>query len=79
MKSEPTISIQIFVPESGRIYAGSKQTIKHRAVPDQNLLRSIGDLEVSAYGITIAPKHYPAKVCDQTLFFCQGPTLKSSW
>ena len=48
MKSEPTISTQKFVSERSRIYAGSKQTIKHRAVLSQNLLWSSGDWEVSA-------------------------------
>ena len=48
MKSEPTISTQKFVSERGRIYAGSKQTIKHQAVPGQNLLGSSGHWEVSA-------------------------------
>ena len=48
MKSELTISNQKFVSERGRIYAGSKQTIKHRAVPGQNLLGSSGDWEISA-------------------------------
>ena len=48
MKSEPTISTQKFVSERGRIYAGSKQTIKHQAVSNQNLLRSSGDWEVFA-------------------------------
>ena len=48
MKSEPTISTEKFVSEKGRIYAGCKQTIKHGAVPGQNLLGSSGDLEVSA-------------------------------
>ena len=47
MKSEPTISTQKFVSEKGRIYAGSKQTIKHRVVPSQNLLESSGDWELS--------------------------------
>ena len=46
MKSELTISTQKFVSERGRIYAGSKQTIKHRAIPGQNLLGSSGDWEV---------------------------------
>ena len=40
MKSEPTISTQKFVSESGRIDAGSKKTIKH--------LGSSGVWEVSA-------------------------------
>ena len=48
MKSEPTISTQKFVSKKGRIYAGSKQTIKHRAVPGQSLLGSSGDWKVSA-------------------------------
>ena len=48
MKSEPTILTQIFVSERSRIYAGSKQTIKHLAVPGQNLLESSRDWEVSA-------------------------------
>ena len=48
MKSEPAISTQKFVSGSSRIYAGSKQTIKHWAVPGQNLLGSSGDWEVSA-------------------------------
>ena len=66
MESEPTISTQKFVSERGRIYAGSKQTIKH--------------LPTNQDGIIIAPKQYLAKVCDQTLFFfCQERTLKSSW
>ena len=30
-------------------------------------------------GITITQKQYPAKVCDQTLFFGQKRSLKSSW
>ena len=47
MKSEPTISTQKFILERGRIYAGSKQTIKHRAVPGQNL-GSGEDWELSA-------------------------------
>ena len=47
MKSEPTISTQIFVSERGGIYAGSKQTIMRRAVPGQNLLKSSGDWEES--------------------------------
>ena len=71
MKSEPTISTQIFVSEKGRIYAGSKQTIKHRAV-------LLDQVEIGRYlptyqdSITITRKQYPGKVCDQTLFFCQG-------
>ena len=78
MKSEPTISIQKFVSESVWIYAGSKQTIKHRAVLGQNL-GSSGDFEVTYQDdITITQKQYPAKVCDQTLFFYQERTLKSS-
>ena len=48
MKSEPTISTQRFVSVRGRIYAGFKQTIKHRAVHGQNLLGSSRDWEVSA-------------------------------
>ena len=48
MKPEPTISTQKFVSERGRIYTGSKQAIKHRAVLGQNLLGSSGDWEVSA-------------------------------
>ena len=48
MKSEPTISTHKFVSERDRVYAGFKQTIKHRAVPGQNLLGSSGDWEVSA-------------------------------
>ena len=48
MKSEPTISTQKFVSESGRIYGGSEQTINHRDVPGQNLLGSSGNREVSA-------------------------------
>ena len=48
MKSEPTISILKFISERSRIYAGFKQTIKHRAVPCQNFLGSSGDWEVSA-------------------------------
>ena len=48
MKSKPIISTQKFASEKGRIYAGSKQTIKHRAVPGQNLLWSSGDWEVSS-------------------------------
>ena len=42
MKSEPTSSTKQFVSERGRIYAGSKQIIKHRALPCQNL-ESRGD------------------------------------
>ena len=38
LKSEPTISTNKFVSERGRRYAGTKQTIKHRAVPGKNLL-----------------------------------------
>ena len=45
MKSEPTI---LFVLERARIYTSSKQTIRHPAIPGQNLLWSNGDLEVSA-------------------------------
>ena len=48
MKSESTISTKKFVSERGRIYGSSKQTIKYRAVPGQNLLGSSGDWEVSA-------------------------------
>ena len=48
MKSEPTISTQKFVSEKSRIYAGSEQTIKHRAVLCQNLLGSSRDWKVSA-------------------------------
>ena len=48
MKSEPTISTQKFVSEKDRIYASSKQTIKHRAIPGQNILGSSGDWNVSA-------------------------------
>ena len=47
MKSEPSISTQKLVSERGRIYAGSKQTIKDRAILGQNLLGSSGDWEVS--------------------------------
>ena len=47
MKSEPTISTQNFVSERSKIYAGSKQSIKHRVVPRQKLLWSSGDWEVS--------------------------------
>ena len=47
MKSKPTISTQKFVSERGRIYASSQQTIKHQAVPSQNLLGSSRDWEVS--------------------------------
>ena len=67
-KSESNISTQKFVSERGRIYAGSKQTIKHPFYlpPYQD-------------GIKITQKQYLAKVCDQTLFFCQEQTLKSSW
>ena len=48
MKTEPTISTHKFVSERDRIYITSKQTIKHRLVPSQNLLGSSGDWEVSA-------------------------------
>ena len=48
MKSEPNISTQKFVSKRDRIYVGSKPTIKHWAVPGQNLLGSRGDWEVSA-------------------------------
>ena len=47
MKSEPTISSNKFASEKSRIYAGSKQTIKHRAVPGQKLLGSSRDWKVS--------------------------------
>ena len=47
MKLELLISTQKFVSERDRIYAGPKQTIKHRAVPSENLLGSNGDWEVS--------------------------------
>ena len=43
MKSEPTISTQKFGLEKDRIYADSKQEIKHRALPGQNLLGSNED------------------------------------
>ena len=48
MKSEPTISTPKFLAEGGKIYAGSKQTKKHRAIPIENLLGSSGNREVSA-------------------------------
>ena len=82
MKSEPIISTHKFYSERGRIYAGAEQTVKHRVVPGKNLLGSSGDwgyLLTYHDGITSTPKQYPAKVCNQTLFFGQGRTLKSSW
>ena len=80
MKSELTISTQKFVSERTRIYTSSKQTIKHQAIPSQNLLGPSGDWEVSPTyldGIMITQKQYLAKVCDKILFFCQERTLKS--
>ena len=46
MKPEPIISTQKFASERVRIYAGSKQTIKHRDLPGQNLLGSSGYWDV---------------------------------
>ena len=49
MKSEPIISTVKFVSGGGcRMYAGSNQTIKQRAVPSQNLRGSSEDWAVSA-------------------------------
>ena len=48
MKSERTISTEKFVSERSRIYASSKQSIKHRPILGQNLLGSSEDWWVSA-------------------------------
>ena len=48
MKSDPTISTQKFNSESGIVYAGTKQTIKHRYEPGKNLLDQVEIREVSA-------------------------------
>ena len=66
MKSEPTISTQKFVSENGRIYAGSEQIIKHRAVPGQKLLESGGDWEVSA-DLTGWHNNYPKTISSKDL------------
>ena len=66
MKSEPTISTQKFVSERDRIYASSKQTIKHRVVPGQNLLGSSRDWEVSA-DLRDWHKDYPKTISSKGL------------
>ncbi len=75
MKSEPTISTQKFISEMGRIYARSKQTIKHRLYLVKTSLDQVEiarNLPTYQHGIMITQKQYLAKVCEQTLFYCQG-------
>ena len=49
MNFEPTILTQKFVSETRKIYAGSKQTIKHQVITLQNFLETSGNWDVSAY------------------------------
>ena len=75
MKSEPNISTHKFISEKGAEYtlALSKQS-SIELYP----VKTLDQVEIGRYlptyqdGITITQKQYLAKVCDQTLFFCQG-------
>ena len=81
MISEPIILTQRFVLKRGRIYAASKQTIKHRAVLNQNL-GSNWDWKVSAdltwwynnYSKTISSKGLRPEIV-----LLSRVKIKSSW
>lgn len=47
-EAEAANSIQKIVAEGGKIYFSSRQSIKHQAIPGQNLLEAGNNWEVSA-------------------------------